>query len=184
MPLLLPTRHHTELRTLSSTQYEKIRISAQALSRQTERLYLLLSWHHVPFTDISITVTVDVVPLSIAVVRILSQGATGVDLLLHDGLRADNLRKTLQSGSLQPAGCVRLQGGDDAGFGDLVRSGIFHVDGGEEEDVGFGIGDARGNGLHDFAVDGLLVVGDEVLVEELLNLVGRKPYGKSVCNVY
>jgi hypothetical protein len=30
----------------------------------------------------------------------------------------------------------------------------------------------RGDSLHDLAVDGLLVVGNEVLVQELLDLVG------------
>ena len=75
---------------------------------------------------------------------------------------------------MQPGGCVGFQSGDDAGFGDLVGAAVFHVYGGEEQDIAF-LGDAGGDGFHDFAVDGLLVVGDEVLVEEFLDLGGRKP---------
>ncbi len=69
---------------------------------------------------------------------------------------------------------VRLQSGDDSGLGNLVRAAVVHVDGGEEEHVAL-LRHPRRDRLHDLAVDGLLVVGNEILVQELLDLVGREP---------
>lgn len=66
---------------------------------------------------------------------------------------------------------IGLQSGDDAGLGDLVGAAVLHVHGGQEEDVAL-LGDTGSNGLHDLAIDGLLVVGHQVLVQELLDLVG------------
>jgi hypothetical protein len=119
------------------------------------------------------------VAVFLVAVELSRTGAFRVDLLLQDGLRAHNLGQALEARRLQPARRVRLESGDDAGLGDLVRARVLHVDGLQEQDVGFGVGDARGDGLHDLAVDGLLVVGDEVLVEQLLDLVGGEP-GKVV----
>ena len=101
--------------------------------------------------------------------------AISVKLLLHHGLRAHDLGQPLESGRLQPARRVRLQRGDDSWLGDFVRPAVLHVDGLEEEDVGFGVRDAGGDGFHDFAVDGLFVVRDQVLVEEFLDLVWGEP---------
>lgn len=108
-------------------------------------------------------------------VQLPDAGALGVDLLLQDGLGGDDLGEALEAGRLQPRRRVGLEGGDDAGLGDLVGARVLHVDGLQQQDVGLGVGDAGGDGLHDLAVDGLLVVGDEVLVEELLDLVGGEP---------
>lgn len=101
--------------------------------------------------------------------------AVGVELLLHDGLGGDDLGQALQARRLQPRGRVGLQSGDDARLGDFVGPGVLHVDGLEEQDVGFGVRDARGDGFHYLAVDRLFVVRDEVLVEEFLDLVGGEP---------
>ena len=113
-------------------------------------------------------------PLTVHLFGNFSHGMR-VQLLLHDGLSADDLSEALQPRGLQPAGRIRFQRGDNARFGDLVGAGIFHVDGLQEQHVRFGIRDARGDGFHDFAVDGLFVVGHEVLVEQFLDLIGRKP---------
>jgi hypothetical protein len=66
---------------------------------------------------------------------------------------------------------VRLESGDDTRLGDLVRSAIIHVYCSKEKDVAL-LGDSRGDSFHDLAVDRLLIVGNKVLVEELLYLVG------------
>ena len=69
---------------------------------------------------------------------------------------------------------VSLERCDHSGLGNLVRAAVVHIDSREEEDVAL-LGHPRCDSLHDLAVDGLLVVGNEVLVQELLNLVGREP---------
>ncbi|KAH0294783.1 myosin-2, partial [Aureobasidium sp. EXF-3399] len=108
-------------------------------------------------------------------VRFLSHGTSSIKLLLHDRLCGNNFCKALESRCLQPRGCVGLECCDDARLGDFVGPAVVHVYGGQEQNIGLGVGDARGDGFHDFAVDGLFVVGDEVLVQQLLNLVGREP---------
>lgn len=67
-------------------------------------------------------------------------------------------------------GCVGLKCCDDSRLGDLVRTAIVHIDGLEEKNIAL-LSHTRGNCLHDLAVDRLLVVGDQVLVEQLLDLV-------------
>lgn len=69
---------------------------------------------------------------------------------------------------------VGLQSGDHSRLGNLVGAAVLHVHGGQEENVAL-LGYPRGNGLHDLAVDRLLVVGHQVLIQELLNLVGGEP---------
>lgn len=69
---------------------------------------------------------------------------------------------------------VCLQSGDHAWLGDLVGAAVLHVHGGQEENVAL-LCDPRSNGLHDLAVDGLLVVSHQILVQELLDLVGGEP---------
>ena len=59
---------------------------------------------------------------------------------------------------------------NDTGLGNLVWSTIIHVYGSKKEDVTF-LSDSRSNGFHYFAVDGLLVIRDKVLVQQLLDLV-------------
>ncbi|VTO90078.1 unnamed protein product [Fusarium graminearum] len=66
--------------------------------------------------------------------------------------------------------CVSLERSDDSRLSDLVRTTVVHIDGLEEKDVAL-LSYTRGNCLHDLAVDGLLVIGDQVLVEQLLDLV-------------
>lgn len=69
---------------------------------------------------------------------------------------------------------IGLQSGDHTGLGNLVGAAVLHVHGGQEEHVAL-LGDPRSNGLHDLAIDGLFVVGNQVLVQELLDLVGGEP---------
>jgi hypothetical protein len=69
---------------------------------------------------------------------------------------------------------VRLERRDDSRLGNLVRTTVVHINGLQQQHVAL-LGYARGHGLHDLAVDGLLVVGHEVLVQQLLDLVGREP---------
>jgi len=67
---------------------------------------------------------------------------------------------------------VGLQSCDNTRLGDLIRSTVFHVYRCQQEDIAL-LCDARGDSLHDLAVDGLFVVCDQVLVQKFLNLVGR-----------
>lgn len=76
---------------------------------------------------------------------------------------------------------VGLQGRDGARLSDFVRPTIFHINRGQQEHIAL-FGDTRGNSLHDLAIDRLLVISHEVLVEKLLNLVRRKP-GRDQCIV-
>lgn len=69
---------------------------------------------------------------------------------------------------------VCLQGRDDPGLGDLIRTAVLHIDWCQKENIAL-LRDSGGDGFHDLAVDGLLIVCDEVLVEELLNLVRGEP---------
>lgn len=104
-------------------------------------------------------------------VAVFGHGATGIKLLLHDGLRGHNLSKALQSWRLQPRRGICFKGGNDAWLGDFVGSAVVHIYGGKQQDVGFRVCDARCNCFHDFAVNGLFVIGNKVLVEEFLDLV-------------
>jgi len=67
---------------------------------------------------------------------------------------------------------VRLEGTDMSRLGNLEWPTILQVDGLEQQHVVGLLGDSRRYRLHDLAVDGLLVVGDKVLVQQLLDLVG------------
>ena len=69
---------------------------------------------------------------------------------------------------------VRFQGRDDPGLGDLIGAAVLHIHRSQQENIAL-LRDSRGDGLHDLAIDGLLVVRNEVLVEELLNLVRGEP---------
>lgn len=96
-------------------------------------------------------------------------------LLRGDSLRRHYLSQSFEAGRLQPAGRIRLQCGDGSGFGYLIRTTIIHVDRRQQEHVRFRVCDSRSNCLHNLSVDGLLVVGDQILVQQLLNLVRRQP---------
>lgn len=63
---------------------------------------------------------------------------------------------------------------DDTGLGNLIGSAVIHVHGSQEQHVAL-LGDAGGDGLHDLRVDGLFVIGHQVLVQQLLDLVGGEP---------
>ena len=65
---------------------------------------------------------------------------------------------------------VGLQSGDDTRLGNFVRTTVVHVDGGEKQDIAL-FRHSRRHGLHDLAIDRLFVVGHEILIEELLDLV-------------
>ena len=67
-------------------------------------------------------------------------------------------------------GCVSLERSDDSRLGDLVRTTVVHIDGLKEKHVTL-LSNTRGNCLHDLAVDRLLVISNQVLVEQLLDLV-------------
>ena len=69
---------------------------------------------------------------------------------------------------------VGLQSCDDTGLGDLVRTAVLHVHGCQQKHIAL-LRHPGCDGLHDFTVDRLLIVGDQVLVQELLDLVGREP---------
>ena len=69
---------------------------------------------------------------------------------------------------------IGLQSGDDSGLGDLIRATVVHIDSLEQQNIGL-LSHARSDGLHNFAIDRLLVIRDKVLVQKLLNLVGREP---------
>ena len=66
---------------------------------------------------------------------------------------------------------IGLQGCDNPGLRNFVRPAVIHIDRLQEKHIAL-LRHTRGDSLHDLAVDGLLVVGNEVLVQELLDLVG------------
>ncbi len=70
--------------------------------------------------------------------------------------------------------CVCFESSDRSGLRNLVRAAVVHIDSLEEQYVAL-LSHPRGDSLHDLTVDRLLVVGDEVLVQELLNLVRGEP---------
>lgn len=75
-------------------------------------------------------------------------------------------------GGIQLTGwSVRLQSGDHSGLSDLIGTTVLHVHRSQEKDVTL-LCDTRGHGLHDLAVDGLFIVGHQILIQELLNLIG------------
>lgn len=57
-------------------------------------------------------------------------------------------------------------------LGNLVWTTVLQVDGLEQQYVVGLLGNSRCYRLHDLAVDRLLIVGDEILVQQLLDLVG------------
>ena len=80
-------------------------------------------------------------------------------LLLRHRLRRYNLRKALQPWRLQPRRGICLQRCNYPWLGDLVRSAVLHIHGGKEKYVTL-LGDPRGDRLHNFTIDGLLVIRD------------------------
>lgn len=100
--------------------------------------------------------------------------AAGFEALFVVQLAIARLRIPERSVRPRTRRCVGLQGGDNPGLGDFIRPAVLHIDGGQQEHVTL-LSDARGNGLHDFPIDRLLVVCDEVLVQEFLNLVRGEP---------
>lgn len=69
---------------------------------------------------------------------------------------------------------ICLQGSNDAWFSNLVRPGVLHVYGLQEQNVRL-LRYARRDRFHDLAVDRLFIVRDEILVQEFLDLVGGEP---------
>ncbi|KAL3706729.1 hypothetical protein TMatcc_007742 [Talaromyces marneffei ATCC 18224] len=69
---------------------------------------------------------------------------------------------------------VGLQSRDDSWLSNLIWSAVIHVHCREEKDITL-LGYARRDCLHDLSVDGLLIICDEILVQQLLNLSRRKP---------
>lgn len=141
-------------------------------------------------------------------------GAVFEPLLLRESLRRDNLREALKSRSLEPwtqmlamgikeprpsKRCwarpqgrtrliltrrrVGLQSRDDPGLRNLVQATVIQIHGREKQRVVL-LRHLGRNSLHDFAVDRLLVVRNQVLVEELLDLVRREPAGSSMSAIF
>ena len=69
---------------------------------------------------------------------------------------------------------IGLQRCDDTWLSNFIGSTVIHIHSSQEQHITL-LGDTGGNGLHDLRVDGLFVVGHQVLVQELLDLVGREP---------
>lgn len=69
---------------------------------------------------------------------------------------------------------VGLQSGDETGLGNFIWPAVLHIHSCQEKHIAL-LGDPRRNSLHDFSIDGLLVVCNQVLIQKLLNLVGREP---------
>jgi hypothetical protein len=69
---------------------------------------------------------------------------------------------------------VGLQSGDETGLGNFIWSAVLHIHSSKEKYIAL-FCDTRRNSLHDFAIDGLFVVCNQVLIQKLLNLVGREP---------
>lgn len=83
-------------------------------------------------------------------------------------------RMSISVGVSRTGWCVGLQSCDDSRLGNFIRTAVLHINRCQQEHVTL-FSDARGNGLHDFAIDRLLVVCDEVLVQELLDLIRGEP---------
>lgn len=95
-------------------------------------------------------------------------------LLLCHRLRGHNLSKSFQPRCLEPGWGIGLQSSDNTRLGDLVRATVLHVYRSQEEHIAL-LCDARSDGLHDLAVDGLFVICHQVLVQKFLDLVWRQP---------
>jgi hypothetical protein len=119
--------------------------------------------------------SIDFVPATIAIALFFFHHLTHprrIQLLLHHSLCTYNLRQPLQPRCLQPTRRVSLQGCDYSRLRNLVWAGVVHVHSLQKQNVGLRVCDTGGDGLHDLAVNGLLVVGNEVLVQKLLDLIG------------
>lgn len=66
---------------------------------------------------------------------------------------------------------IGLERRDLSRLSNFVRATVIHIHGLQQEDVAL-FSHARCDSFHNLAVDRLLVIGDEILVEKLLNLVG------------
>lgn len=92
------------------------------------------------------------------------------------GVEFEALEKQLVAGKEHVVGVfltrwsICFQSGDDTRLSDLIWATIIHIYSSQEENIAL-LCDARGNGFHDLAIDGLFVVSHEVLVQQLLNLV-------------
>lgn len=69
---------------------------------------------------------------------------------------------------------IRLQRCDDTWLCNFIWSTVIHIHGSQEQHIAL-LGDTGGNGLHDLRVDGLFVISHQVLVQQLLDLVGGEP---------
>ena len=75
--------------------------------------------------------------------------------------------------------CISFQCSDYTRLRNLVRAGVLHVNCCEKQHIAL-FRNSWSNGFHYFAIDGLFVVSHEILVKQLLYLVGWKPVQKSV----
>lgn len=87
---------------------------------------------------------------------------------------SDDSNATNDSARSHTGRCVGLQGRDNPRLRDFIRTAVLHIDGGQQEHVTL-LSDPRGNSLHDFPIDRLLVICDEVLIQEFLDLVRGQP---------
>jgi hypothetical protein len=79
--------------------------------------------------------------------------------------------KKIDKGGCLTRWSIGFQGGNNTRFGNFIWSTIVHIHGGKEENVAL-LSDSGGNSFHDLPIDGLFVVSHEVLIEQLLDLVG------------
>lgn len=69
---------------------------------------------------------------------------------------------------------IGFQRCDDTWLCNFIGSTIIHIHSSQEQYITL-FSDTGGNGLHDLRVDGLFVISHQVLVQQLLDLVGREP---------
>ena len=62
----------------------------------------------------------------------------------------------------------------DTRLGDLIWSAIIHINCRQQENVTL-LSDARRYRFHNVPVDGLLVVCNKILIQQLLDLIGGQP---------
>lgn len=77
-------------------------------------------------------------------------------------------------GNEHTGGSICLQSCDDPRLGNLKWTTVFHVDGREKQDIAL-LCDSRGHSLHDVAIDWLLIIGHQVLIQKFLDLIRREP---------
>ena len=112
--------------------------------------------------------------------------------LLCHCLSRNNLRQTLQPRCLEPCRqksdrmelyrksliltrrCVCFECCDHSWFSNLIRATVIHIHRRQKEYIAF-FGDTRGHSFHDFSIDRLFVVRNEILIQQLLDLIRREP---------